>query len=771
MIISDNNIIHLSTKNTSYILRLLDGGYIEQLYYGEKVRHVDNYEVLFEKIATGYGCSNVTPSDKNLTLDNICLEYSFAGTGDYRHLPLSLQMPDACFSNDFRYESHNIYQGIYNESNKTQLPYAKENNSEHNREIATLDITLRDSVYPVYLHLIYTVFDDCDVITRRVKIENHATENIVINKIMSMMLDLSCNKYNLHTFDGLWIRERHENIKKLTSGIYVNDSTTGSSSNRHNPFIMLSKDNSTQDFGECYGFNLIYSGNHYEAVEVSEHGKARIMSGINPHQFSWAIKGGEVFYTPEAVISYSSKGQNKLSHNMHKFINNHIIPQQWAYKERPILINNWEATYFDFNAEKLLNIAREAKELGIEMLVLDDGWFGNRSDDTSSLGDWTVNEQKLGGPLGKLAKNINDIGLKFGLWFEPEMISEKSELFKNHPDWAIKAPGRVAYIGRNQFVLDLTRADVREYVVDSVKKVLKSAPIDYVKWDMNRHISDAYSISLGKNQGEFYHRYILGLYDIIDKITGEFPEILFEGCSAGGNRFDLGILNFMPQIWTSDDTDANERISIQQGTSFGYPLSAMTAHVSAVPNHQTLRYTSVETRFNVACFGVLGYEIDITKLSKAEKTAIKEQILFYKKHRSLFQFGSFYRIQADDNSVVWQVVSEDKEQAMMMFYQKLAVPNGQSDIIKATGIIGEALYEFGVRRQYMFIGNMGISENSYNEEPIALPLCESEEYVAYGDMLMNAGIKLSQKFVGIGFAEKTRIMGDFDSRLYKINKR
>ncbi len=765
MIQFQNNIFHAQTKNTSYIIRLREGGYLEQLYYGRKIKQASCYEALYEKNATGYGNSNVTPKDQRLTLDNLCLEYSFAGTGDYRHLPLSLQLPDMEFSNEFLYESYRIYEGTYEENDKTDLPYARENLSSDKNEITTLDITLKDTVYPIDLHLIYTFFYECDVITRRIKLANHSSNEIMITKAMSMMLDLPTKDYTLHTFDGLWIRERQENAKKLVSGLYVNDSTTGSSSNRHNPFILLAKEHCTQDTGECYGVNLIYSGNHYEAVEVSEYGKVRIMTGMNPFQFSWSLKEGETFYSPEAVLTYSSSGKNGLSHNMHTFINQHIIASHWAYKERPILINNWEATYFDFDDKKLLDIAKEAKKLGIEMLVLDDGWFGNRTDDTSSLGDWTVNEKKLGGSLKKLVKQVNALGLKFGLWFEPEMISEKSELYEKHPDWAIKAPNRTHYIGRNQFVLDLTRQEVRDYIVESVSSILNSASIEYVKWDMNRHISDAFSLGLARQQGEFYHRYILGLYEIISRITDTFPDVLFEGCSAGGNRFDLGMLYYMPQIWTSDNTDAEQRTHIQQGTSFGYPLSAMTAHVSAVPNHQTLRNTSIETRFHVACFGVLGYEIDITKLTAVEKMVVTEQIIFYKKYRRLFQFGSYSRLQSDENHIVWQVISEDKKEAIVLMYQRLAIANPYSDILKVTELLPDALYEVQVRKQYHTSLSM---DHTTTGEAEAL-VCEKEEYRVVGDMLMNAGIKLSQQFSGIGIHEQTRVMGDFASRMYIIN--
>ena len=774
MIIYENNVFHLQTQNTSYLIGVRAGRYLEQLYYGKKVRKVANYEALFEKIGTGYGNSNVTPVDSKLTLDNLCLEYSFAGTGDYRNMPMMLQMPDHGFSNNFLYVTHKIYKGIYEETQQTNMPHARENWQENERQndsrseysaqedIATLDITLTDSVYPVELHLIYTVFPGSDVITRRVKIQNNCKAELKLSKVMSMMLDLPTKEYLMHTFDGLWIRERHQNIKKLISGIYINDSTTGTSSNRHNPFMMLTKEGCNQEAGECYGFHLIYSGNHYEAVEVSGYGKLRIMAGINPHQFLWTLKEQEAFYTPEAVLTYSNQGQNGLSQRIHHFINNHIIAPKWAYKERPILINNWEATYFDFNDSKLIDIAKQAKQLGMEMLVLDDGWFSNRSDDSSSLGDWTVNETKLGGSLDSLVKRINEIGLKFGLWFEPEMISEKSRLYELHPDWAVKAPNRETYIGRNQLILDLARDEVRSYVIEAVSKVLESAPIEYVKWDMNRNISDAYSISLEYRQGEFFHRYVLGLYEVMEAIVKAFPHILFEGCSAGGNRFDLGILYYMPQIWTSDDTDANERTHIQEGTSFGYPLSTMSAHVSAVPNHQTLRSTSIETRFHVACFGVLGYEIDITKLSEREKQAIAQQISFYKKYRHLFQFGTYYRLESDDNHVLWQVVSEDRKESVVLLYQRLAVPNPPSDILKMVGLLEEEEYTIKVRKQYLSTAPGNGGTDSLLEEN------EIEEYHSYGDLLMNAGIKLSQQFAGIGWDTSMRRMGDFSSRLYEI---
>lgn len=799
MILFENKIFHLQTNNTSYLIRLHDAGFLEQLYYGKRIRQAQGYEALYEKFASGFGNTIATPADSKMTFDNICLEYSYSGTGDYRHLPLTVQMPDHGFGTEFLYESHRIYDGTYDENEMTKMPYAHQavsivassdaqtsdntnvNNTNANNIPETLDITLKDSVYPVYIHLIYTCFPECDVITRRIKIDNKSETEISITKAMSMMLDLPGRDYDLHTFDGLWAKERHKNVKKLVSGLYVNDSTTGSSSNRHNPFVMLSRDNCTEEMGDCFGFNLIYSGNHYEAADVSEYGKVRIMSGINPFQFSWTLKGGEAFYAPEAVVSYSCKGFNGLSHNMHAFVNENIIPAKWAERERPVLVNNWEATYFDFNEAKILKIAREAKKLGIEMLVLDDGWFGKRSDDTTSLGDWKANEKKLGGSLKKLSDKVNEAGLKFGLWFEPEMISEKSELFEKHPDWAVKAPGRGNYIGRNQFVLNLTMPEVRDYIVEAVGGILSKASIEYVKWDMNRHITDAYSAGLGEKQGEFYHRYILGIYEVMKRITDEFPDVLFEGCSAGGNRFDLGVLSFMPQIWTSDDTDANERTHIQQGTSYGYPLSTMGAHLSDVPNHQTLRDTSLETRFNVAAFGVFGYEIDVTKLTKAEKKAITEQISFYKEHRKLFQTGLFSRLPSDDNHMIWQVTSADKKEAVILFYQRIGMPGSETDILRAVGLDEEQLYEVSARKQYISIRQFGnlvnqVSPVNITNEGVLQSVVnkvymlesENESYQAYGDLIMNAGIRLSQQFCGTGYDSGTRVMGDFASRLYVI---
>lgn len=777
MIQFSDQIFHISTTQTSYVIGLRNNKYLENLYYGRKIHLTKDGNPLREKFGTGYGNSVTSPEDGLMTLDNLCMEYSFAGVGDYRVSPLEIKMPDYSYSTRFGYKEHRIYQGIYAESKETKMPYAR-----YAEDAMTLELVLVDTLYSLELVLVYTTYDDCDVITRRTVIRNQGTQPIHIEKIMSMQLDLPQSDYSLVTFDGAWTRERHVNTKKLLPGIYVNDSTTGASSNRHNPFIIVQKDDCTETAGECIGVNLIYSGNHYEAVEVSPYEKTRIIVGINPHRFSWELVQGQTFYTPEAVLSYSTNGKQQLSKQLSSFVNRYIVPQQWQGKERPVLINNWEATYFDFTDKKLLKIAKEASALGVELFVLDDGWFGKRNDDSSSLGDWFVNEKKLGGSLTKLAQKINDLGMQFGLWIEPEMISEDSDLYRQHPDWAIKVPNREAYIGRNQYVLDLTREDVREEIVSRIVNILSSANIEYVKWDMNRPISDAYSSVLGQNQGEFYHRYILGVYDLMNQITQKFPNILFESCSAGGNRFDLGMLCYMPQVWTSDDTDANERVEIQEGTSYGYPVSAMGAHVSATPNHQTLRNINLESRFNIACFGVLGYELDVTKLSMVEKKIIKEQIAFYKEYRKLIQYGSFTRSRMHNGNIIWQIVSEDKRQALVLCYQQLQKPNTSSDVLKVSGLLEDTLYSVKVRKQAISIKQFGDLVNQASPVPIKdegivqtivnkVYTLDSEEesYEVYSDLLEYAGIKLKQPFIGTGYTKDTRVMGDFASRIYVIN--
>lgn len=788
MITVKNKIFTITTKNTSYVCQVRDGKYVENLYYGKRLSseliNANEAAALQEKFNNPFGNTIAgAGEERNITLDNLCLELSNPGTGDYRLLPFIIEDENGCISSRFYFADSYLYEGLYEKRDKTLMPYAKWDEKENNTEKPwTLELIFKDSFTDdregCELRLIYTAFEESDTIVRRTVLNNKSDKPVIIKDISSMMLDLPDTEYTMVTFDGLWTRERHRKDKELVSGIYEISTFSGTSSNKHNPFFMLKENGATEFTGGCYGFNLIYSGNHRERVEVSEYGKTRIVTGINSYAFSHRLLPGESFYTPEATMCFSDMGLSGVSDCCHKFVNEHIVPANFRNMERPILINNWEATYFDFNKRKLTNLAKQASELGMELFVLDDGWFGERNDDTTSLGDWFVNEKKLGGKLSELIDEVKKQGLKFGLWFEPEMISEKSKLYENHPDWAVRAFGRESYLGRNQLILDYSKEEVRDYIVETVGALLRDNDISYVKWDMNRPMTDT-----GEKQGEFFHSFVLGLYDVMERLTNEFPKVLFEGCSAGGNRFDLGILSYMPQIWTSDDTDPNERIHIQGGTSYGYPQSTMGAHVSAAPNHQTLRATGVETRFNVAAMGVLGYELDLTVLTPNEKNIIKNQTAFYKEHRQLLQFGRFNRVKDAQNTRIWQITSEDKKEAICLLYRELSEPNISRDRLFAVGLDADAMYRVTVRPAKISIKEFGnlinhvspvkIKEDGIIQAAISSAYSmdnEKEEYLVSGALLMNAGIKLNSRFSGTGMGDGTRVMGDFSSRLYTIKK-
>ncbi len=788
MITVKNQIFTITTKNTSYICRVTEGKYVENLYYGRKIggpiADENLIAALSEKFINPYGNAIVTPTNECITLDTLNMELSNAGTGDYRMQPYIIEDESGCISSRFYFKESFLYEGLYRDADKTGMPYAKWNGLDFQGDKPwTLELIFEDenSDYAdgaLTLRLIYTAFDETDTIVRRTVITNTTGKEVAIKSIASMQLDLPGTDYTLLTFDGLWTRERHKNEKKLISGIYETGSNNGTSSNIHNPFIMLRSNDANEHSGDCYAFNLIYSGNHRERVEVSEYGKVRVITGINDYSLSVKLGADDSFHTPEAVLTYSHEGLNGASANCHRFIENHIIPYQFRRKERPILANNWEATYFDFNKKKLLKLAKEAAGLGMELFVLDDGWFGHRDDDRTSLGDWTVNEKKLGGKLSSLIKDIKDMGLSFGIWIEPEMISEESDIYKKNPDWAVRPDNREHYFGRNQMLLDYTNEDVRDYIVGSIGKLLRDNDISYVKWDMNRPLTDTVG-----NHGEFYHNYVLGLYDVMRRLTEEFPDVLFEGCSAGGNRFDLGILSYMPQIWTSDDTDPNERMMIQAGTSYGYPKSAMGAHVSASPNHQTLRMTGLDTRFNVAAMGVLGYELDLTELTPSEKKQIKSQVEFYKKYRSVLQFGTFTRVKSDDNTVIWQSTADNKDRAVCLLYKKYSEPNQSYDRLFADNLESEAIYKVRTFEGKVSIKQFGnlvnqMSPVKIKEEGVIQAAInrsfaldsEVEEYTVTGAALMYAGIKLNTRFIGTGLNDGTRVMGDYSSRLYTIDK-
>lgn len=772
MIHFDNGIFRLETVKSSCWFRITKFGHLESVYYGRKLEHQEIEPLLVKRTAQVGSCIAYDESDPLYVLDNIPLQWSGNGRGDYRYCPAEIRMPDLSFTHDFTYVEHELINGIVP---METLPGALDGNED----AQTLRIITRDE-NEVMLTLYYTVFPAYDVITRRVVITNCSDKPLEIRRLMSMSLDIPDRGYKMLTLDGSWIKEAHLHEKDISYGMYVNESNTGASSNRHNPGFLLAEQDAGQDRGDVFGFNLIYSGNHFGFVQKSHLDLIRIGIGMNPHCFSWDMKKGDSLETPEAVLCFSEEGYNGFSARMHDFVNNCIVRGEWKNKERPVLINNWEAHFFDFTRRKLLKLAKQAKKLGIELFVLDDGWFGKRNNDTAGLGDYWVNTRKLPGGIGKFADKIRKLGLEFGLWFEPEMVNEDSDLFRQHPDWVVKEPDRKPVLGRNQLVLDLCRKEVRDYIVENMGRVLDEAKASYVKWDMNRHISAAYSPAL-QNQGEFYHRYILGLYDILHRIFDPRPHILLESCSSGGNRFDLGMLCYSPQIWASDNTDPVVRQRIQGGLSLFYPLSAMGAHVSQAPHQQTLRSTPLSTRFNTACFGVLGYELDLKYLSYVEKKEIAEQIAFYKKYRRVFQFGRFHRTEAlKDNQLFWQCMYEDT--TVTGLFQQLARTADGHTILKIPGLKEDAWYTVETRAQRLYVRRFGalvkhILPVELNPEGLILRNANKyyaltdcvEHYQGYG-RLLSQGIFLNNQFMGSYYNSNTELLGDFGSYLFITTK-
>lgn len=762
----------LDTKNTSYILKKTKYGHLEHVYYGNILSQEDKSEILKQKRSIQIGCSVIYSKEDDIyDLDSMCLEWSDNGRGDYRQSPTELLMPDGSYVSDFVYYNHELTKGS---TSMETLPNAYGGDR-------TLKISLKDKAFPVFIDLYYTVYLQTDIITRRAVLRNEGDKPITSRRIMSMMLDLPDENFKMFTLGGGWIKEAHLQKHDISYGAVVNSSTTGSSSNKQNSAFLLAEGDANEDYGNVYGFNLIYSGNHYSFVEKNERDYVRINMGINPHLFEWELGKSDKFETPECVMTYSNKGFNGASHHMHDFVNEHIVRGDYKKKERPVLLNNWEAHFFDFNERKLLRLASSAKELGIELFVLDDGWFGERNSDKAGLGDYNVNKKKFPNGMKSFADKIKNMGMKFGLWFEPEMINEDSDLYRSHPEYAVKVPKRHGVLGRNQLVLDLCKKEVRDYMVENVSKLLDEVGVDYVKWDMNRHIAEAYSDSL-ECQGEFYHKYIMGLYDVLTRIFKPRPHILLESCASGGNRFDLGMLTFSPQIWVSDDTDPIERLKIQGGLSYFYPQSTFGAHVSESPHQQTLRDTPLSTRYNVSCFGCLGYEFDLKHLTPEEKKDITEQIAFYKQHRMLFQYGTFYRIKSyKENKQIWQVLSKDKETAITGLFQTMATAAESSDKLKVVDL-KEGMYNLETRPQKFYLkgyGNLAkhIVPVDLNPDGLVLRLANKyysltngvESYVC-SNQALESGIPLREQFMGTGYSPDIRLLGDFGSNLYITRK-
>ena len=679
---------HLFNSEISYLIKVLRNGQLGQLYFGKKVPQKEDYSYLLEnryRPVSAY----VYDNEYTFSLEHLKQEYPAYGTTDFRLPALEITQPNGSRITDFKYVSHKIYKG------KPTLKGLPATYTESEDEADTLEILLRDELLNVEITLLYTIFQKENAIARSARFENKGMETYQITRSMSLSLDLPDDEYEWIQFSGAWGRERYVKTRMLQQGIQSVGSTRGASSHHHNPFVMLKRPTADEFQGEVMGFSLIYSGNFLAQAEVDTYNVTRMMMGIHPLGFSWCLKPKEEFQTPEAVMVYSAEGMNGMSQIFHRLYRTRLARGFWRDRERPVLLNNWEATYFDFTREKLLEIAKNAKEDGVELFVLDDGWFGSRCTETKGLGDWWPNEERLPDGIKGLSQEIEDIGLKFGLWFEPEMVNKDSELYRSHPDWIIQTPDRHPSHGRKQYMLDFSRKEVVDYIYEMVAKILRESKISYIKWDMNRNITECFSAGYGaERQGEIFHRYILGLYDLYDRLNQEFPQILFESCASGGGRFDPGLLYYAPQCWTSDDTDAAERQKIQYGTSYAYPISSMGAHVSITPNHQLNRVTPLKTRGNVAAFGAFGYELDLAKLTKEERDLVKEQIRFVKKYRKLIHTGTFYRLLSpfEGNFTAWMVASEDKKQAIVAYFKTLNDVNQEFRKLRLKGLDQAYLY-------------------------------------------------------------------------------
>ncbi len=704
---------HLFNENVSYIFRVLEKSHqLEHIYFGNRVKHRESFHHLIEREVRP--SSNLFEGDHTSSLEHIKQEYPSYGTTDFRYPAHSITDQENAHITDFQYESFQVIKG------KPALEGLPATYVEDHHEAETLEITLYDAVLKTKLILSYTIYADRNVVTRNAKFLNEGDAPIFLDQAMSASVDFPDDEFEMIHLYGAWARETHMETRKLAKGIQSISSARGASSHVHNPFLALKRFDTTEHSGEAFGFSLVYSGNFLGQVEVDSYNVTRVLMGINPFQFKWKLSPNESFQTPECVMVYSNNGLNEMSQTFHHLYRSRLARGYWRDRTRPILINNWEATYFDFNEDKILSIVESSKELGIELFVLDDGWFGKRDDDSSSLGDWFEYEEKLPNGINGLSQKVEELGMKFGLWFEPEMVSKGTKLFEEHPDWILATPNRRASHGRNQFVLDFSRKEVVDHIFSLMDNIISKSKISYIKWDMNRYITEAYSHVLEKDQqGEVFHRYILGVYDLYDRLINKYPHILFESCAGGGARFDPGMLFYAPQTWTSDDTDAVERLKIQYGTSMVYPLSSIGSHVSAVPNHQVGRMTPIDTRANVAYFGTFGYELDVTKLTEDEKEKVKEQVSFFKEYRDMIHNGTFYRISNPftSNETTWMVVSQDQKEAIVGYYKVLAKPNDSYSRIKIKGLDPDKLYTIN---------------NSTTTH--------------YGDELMNIGIILAENY-------------------------
>lgn len=729
---------HLYNEEMSYIMAVLPNGHLGQPYFGKRIHHKEDFSYLQERVHRSM-TSYVYDDDDTFSLEHTRQEYGVYGTTDFRHPAVSILQKNGSAISDFVYRGHEILQG------KPKLSGLPATYTEDPGEAETLAVKLQDPLTGIVLTLLYTIFAEGGILARSAEFQNEGKEAVYLTRAMSLCLDLPDCEYEWLQFSGAWARERHLKVRRLEQGIQAVDSIRGNSSHEQNPFIVLKRPTADETQGEAIGFSLVYSGNFLAQAQVDTQDTTRVLLGIHPFGFRWKLEPGESFQTPEAVMVYSHRGLGHMSRTFHRLYRTRLARGYWRDRERPILNNNWEATYFDFTEDRLVKIAEKAKECGVELFVLDDGWFGGRRNDHAGLGDWTANKDLLPGGIAGLADRIEALGMKFGLWFEPEMVNPDSDLYRAHPDWILRTPGRHASLGRHQHVLDFSRREVVDAIYEMMAKFLAGAKISYIKWDMNRSITECYSEGLpADRQGEVFHRYILGVYELYDRLTSAFPEVLFESCASGGGRFDPGLLYYAPQAWASDDSDAVERLKIQYGTSFCYPVSSIGSHVSVTPNHQVYRNTPLYTRANVAYFGTFGYELDLNKLTEEEIAQVKEQIRFMKRYRGLIQFGDFYRLSSpfEKNVTAWMVVSGDKREAVVGWYKVLNGANMPLSRLRLSGL----------------------------EESLSYKLCEygrESSGVYYGDELMNAGIVTTDTRIVDGALDKKHSC-DFDSRIFVL---
>ena len=682
-----DGVFHIYNRKISYLLQIIHGKYPAHLYWGKRVRVHDPASIL--TLNERAFSPSTEPSDEQFSLDTLPQEYPAFGNGDFRSPAYQFRTPDGSTITEFVYESHEIFQG------KRPLEGLPSAYIEDESEAETLVVTMVDSMLEIRMKLHYTIYSDLDVITRSVSFENQGRNDVELQKCMSTSVDFHQSEWDMLHLHGTWARERHVKRQPLHHGIQTISSARGSSSHQHNPFVALLSKGANEEYGDVYGFSLVYSGNFQASIEVDPFNTTRLSMGINPFDFTWLLKPGESFQTPEALMVYSSKGLGEMSRTYHKLLRTRVCRGVYRDQTRPILINNWEATYFDFNEEKIKDIVDAGKELGIELFVLDDGWFGHRDQDNSSLGDWFVDQKKLPNGLGGLSDYIQKKGMQFGLWVEPEMVSPDSDLYRKHPDWCLHVAGRQRTQARNQLVLDLSREEVCNALIEMLTNVFNSAQISYVKWDMNRNMTEVASAVLPpERQKETAHRYMLGLYSILEKLTERFPHILFESCSGGGGRFDPGMLYYMPQTWTSDDTDAVERLKIQYGTSIVYPAITMGAHVSDVPNHQVGRTTPLLMRSHVAMAANMGFELNIDKMSREDRKVVMEQIDHYHQIKEVVCFGDLFRLVSpfDGMDTAWMYVTPNQEKAAVFYYKSLATPNQALFRLKLQGLNPEKMY-------------------------------------------------------------------------------